>query len=190
MSSLLNHDALAEATDVLRSSMRSAFGVELRGNYARVAERVITTYLEGRADKEWRLSENTRILLRMKVGEEVYLAATCKQNLHGAMKTARKKMNCLTAKWRIEEVRSEYWRIVRLPDGANAMKRDPMRNPKAVFLAAIPVGQARVWLSGNKSWDVCNDNNKNKARAILQDPSANWRGRRLHEGGYEIRRIK
>lgn len=190
MSSIPKH-ALNYVAEEMSLTARSLFGRAITpGEARRLAERAVRAYRFAMAGKTGsRVGNTTNVLMMLKVGESVEVEATCKQNLHGNAKTARRLMSNPDLKFRFEQVEPFVWRVERRPDGAFNLNKSPERNAKAVFLAGIKVGEAKQYIGLKKSNQIVNDFVKNKARLILKDKQANWTGK-AYARGVTVRRLK
>lgn len=188
----ISRPALVEATEALERSLASALGIRPRGNIARVAEHTVTAYLRARAEntRQNRMKAETVALMHMDIGDEIVIWAKCKQNIHGQFKSIRLKMQNQDMKWRIVEEKPFHWRVRRLPDDGNIQHKPAEWNPKAKFLAALPLGgDYEIYPGLKKAHEIIAGNHKNKAREILGDLNAEWRSLRVPEG-IAVKRIR
>lgn len=161
----------------------------------RIAERCVRAYLTARGENNFgsRMKGSTLRIYEMEVGDIIEVEATCKANLHGQFKTIRQKTGNDSLKWKCEQISPGKWRVERRENGSTCMFKRPYHNPKAVFLAEIPVGESMIYEGLPESNRICNDFTKNKARAILKDGgfegNAEWRARNLGDNRIEITRL-
>lgn len=181
--------ALEEATEALSRALTGVLGIKPTGSLERVAERTITTYLKAMAQVQSgsRMKDSTLAIMNMDVGDTIEVAASSKPNLHGQMKTVRRKSEKPDMKWRIRQVRQGFWEITRRPDGAYNKARPLDWSPKSQWLAAIPVGQTRIYAGLTKANQIIGCSAKARARMILEDDTAHWKSRRV-ETGIEVTR--
>jgi hypothetical protein len=188
----IHKDPLKEATDAVYHAVRNIAMVSISPRVAeRIAERAVRAYLTARGENNFgnRMKPSTLRLYEMEVGDIIEVEATCKANLHGQFKTIRQKTGNDQLKWKCEQISPGKWRVERRENGTSQMFKRPYHNPKAVFLAEIPVGEWRPFPLAKEPNRINTDFTKNKARAILEDNNADWRAR-TREGVVEITRIR
>jgi hypothetical protein len=187
----LRKHALDYAAQETERSIRNLLGRTVSSEQCRrIAERTIRGYNFAMAGKSGsRVGHTTNIIGMLKVGESVEVEASSKANLHGSIKTLRRLTSNPELKFRFEQIEPFIWRIERRPDGAYNLNKAPERNAKAVFIASVPLGGTKRYTGLRKTNQILNDFTKNKARLILNDLTANWKGKR-YSRGIEIRRVK
>lgn len=188
----IHKDPLDEATIAVKSALRNISNLTITDSSARrIAERAVRAYLTVRGENNFgsRMKPSTLRIYEMEVGDIIEVEATCKANLHGQFKTIRQKTGIDDLKWKTEQVRPGVWRIERRPNGSYNLFKRPEHNPKAMFLAEIPLGEWRKFPGVKEPNRINTDFTKNKARAILKDNTADWRARTI-DGVVEITRIR
>ena len=183
---------LDRAEEAAQQSIRTLIGTRVSGNFRRIAERVLIAYFEDTSLRSGsRIKDTTEEIMHMEVGATMEVEATCKANIHGQFNTARKKLDNPDAKWKIEPISHMLWRVERVPDGSYVKRKDPKRNGKALFLAEIPLRRKRLFPERlPKCNHLVNGFTKDRAREILQDPNADWKGRTIASGHISVTRIK
>lgn len=127
-----------------------------------------------------RIAPSTRAMAELAVGEVAMIDCAARVILHRNMKTARRLMSNPRARWAQHETTTGVIRVTRMPDGSQP-KRDPWANVRAVQLAAIHVGKARICSAFPTVHALCS-NTKVAARRLLDNHEANWSARTTSHG--------
>lgn len=182
---------LEEAAHAVKASVKNLTGHTVTDNVAqRIAERVVRTYLIAKGVENFgsRMKDTTVAIMELEVGRSIEVEANCKANLHGQFKSIRRRTNNEDLKWRVEQIKPGLWRVERRGDGSYNKGKSPTRNPKAVWLASIPINGHKVF-EGEKAFEIINDFTKNKARAVLDNNEAEWKAKTIPDG-IQVTRIR
>lgn len=154
----------------------------------RVATTAISTYLASRdPSRGQQIAASTRAMAGMAVGDEIEIRALAPQNIRCNMLTARKISGIPTSTWQMELIEPGRYKVRRLANGARPM-RQALQNPKALKLAAIPLGAEHAVASFRNAKDV-QAHYKAIARLLLGEPAAQWKARTTPQG-VMVRRIR
>lgn len=197
---LLRAPAVDQAAEELSAALK-AVGAAIPPLAVRQAmvRRTVKAYLAAAADlpppMAATLHPRTRLLLGMKVGDQVHWPKTENASVwHNSFTTARRQLGEPKARWSRTAL-ADGDRITRLADGAHRAPFDPSRNQRAVTIAKMGVGTRLVVTPAD--WKCAGAplrldvSVKVAARRILDDARADWRYRLLgsDRGRMELRRI-
>lgn len=175
-------EPLTAATDALLEAMRVA-GYKApasRSLAMAMARRCVRAYQEA-TPRLKRLTDETRAMVALAVGESVTLPAGRPQAYRARMKVARRILGAPAACWSTSSADDGSIVVTRLVDGA-APVHCPRRSPRAVFLASLTVSMGWVPAPLFPDSHTLTKSTKVMARRICGRPGADWTTKRTSMG--------
>lgn len=126
-------------------------------------------------------------LATMEVGEYIITSPISHNNLTSLRSTARRRMINSAAVWERRTLPDGRVRITRMPDGWSFNHKT---NPLTTLLSEMKIGEHRDVECEAKDARAMHDNCKCAARRLMNDPSAQWRSKRIRETLFRIRRTR
>jgi hypothetical protein len=185
----LSRPAVDDAVSALSAAVEDLRPVLKRAAVEAIARDVIRTYLlteqaELSRRHDGRMSDITKKLTAMEVGDRVLIESTPPQAVRARMKTARRAMDNAQAVFVCDTMADGRIRITRLEDGASAKVKRVVENPKARELASLQINQEIIstTLTSLRGAGQMGPNTKIAARKLIGAPGADWTVRQTEKG--------
>lgn len=133
------------------------------------------------------ISNTTRVLMLMQVGESVEVEPITHMALTSLRRTARKRMDNEYAVWHRVTLPSGLVQITRMPDGTPQAAK--YAHPIIALLAAMRVGQTFDFTVPESAKRAFHDKQADNARKLMLQPHARWSTRRIRATVFRIRRV-
>lgn len=133
------------------------------------------------------ISNTTRVLMLLKVGESVEVEPISHGALTSLRRTARKRMNNEYAVWHRKTLESGLVQLTRMPDGTPAAAK--YAHPIIALLASIRVGHHLDVAVHESATRAFHDKQAANARKLILQPHAKWSARRVRSTVFRIRRV-
>lgn len=133
------------------------------------------------------ISNTTRVLMLLKVGESVEVEPLSHGALTSLRRTARKRMDNEYAVWHRVTLDSGLVQITRMPDGTPAAAK--YAHPIIAILAAMRVGHHLDVAVPESAKRAFHDKQADNARRLMLQPHARWSARRISLTRFRIRRV-
>ena len=131
-----------------------------------------------------RIGQVAALLMGMKVGDTEILAPTTPGNLSSARKTARRRLG-VAGVWHAHTESTGWITVTRQPDGSP--RHAHYSNPAVQALAATRVGETIILTTLRSKM---HNGIKVRARAVMNNPYANWRCENRANGNVRATRIR